>query len=162
MLHPSIAIERCFIAMRPIGPLALLSRLCLVALFPFSALDKVMNWNQALKQADSGPLPGGPALLAAAIVVESVTPVCIVTGRRDRAAASVLAAFCVATAVLYHPFWNHDDLLAKGKSKGREELWEFLKNFGLVGGLLMIVFVDKEKPALTAGRLPMPLRPTLR
>ena len=148
--------------MRPIGPIVLFSRLCLVVLFPFSALDKVVNWNQALKQANSGPLPGGPVLLAAAIVVESVTPVCIVTERRDRAAASVLAAFCVATAVLYHPFWNHDDLLAKGKSKGREELWEFLKNFGLVGGLLMVIFADRAEPTLIAERLPMPLRPTLR
>ncbi|MGI4795739.1 MAG: DoxX family protein [Janthinobacterium lividum] len=148
--------------MRPIGPIALLSRLCLVVLFPFSALDKVMNWNQALKQADSGPLPGGPALLAAAIIIESVTPACIVTGRSDRAAASVLAMFCVATAVLYHPFWSHDDLLAKGKSKGREELWEFLKNFGLVGGLLMVIFADRSEPGRIAERLPMPPRPTLR
>ncbi|MGI4800534.1 MAG: DoxX family protein [Janthinobacterium lividum] len=148
--------------MQPIGPVALFSRLCLVALFPFSALDKVVNWDQALKQADSGPLPGGPALLAAAIVVESVTPVCIVTGRGDRTAASVLAAFCVATAVLYHPFWNHDDLLDKGKSKGREELWEFLKNFGLVGGLLMVVFAGRVKPALVAGKTPMPRRLALR
>lgn len=148
--------------MRLLGPLTLLSRLCLVVLFPFSALDKVMNWNQALKQADSGPLPGGPALLAAAIVVESVTPICIVTGRRDRAAASVLAAFCVVTALLYHPFWTYDDLLNKGESKGREEFWEFLKNFGLVGGLLMVVFAGKAEPSVTARRLPMPLRPALR
>lgn len=138
--------------MYPTGSTILLSRLCLIALFPFSALDKVMNWSQALKQANSGPLPGGPALLTAAIVVESVTPVCIVTGRHDRTAASLLAAFCVATAVLYHPFWKYDDLLDKGKSKGREDLWDFLKNFGLVGGLLMVVFAPNAEP----------VRPTLR
>lgn len=121
------------------SPLSLLSRACLVVLFPFSALDKVVHWNQALKQARSGPLPGGPALLAAAIAVEAVTPVCILTGYRARPAAAVLASFCVATAVLYHPFWTYDDLTARGQSKGRDELWEFLKNFGLVGGLLMVM-----------------------
>lgn len=140
------------------GLAALVSRLCLVVLFPFSALDKVLHWNEALEQANSGPLPGGPALLAAAIVVESVTPVCIVTGRRDREAAAMLAAFCVATGVLYHPFWTYDDLGAKGHSKGRDEFWEFLKNLGLVGGLLMVVFADRRPSA----RLPQPARAALR
>ena len=117
-----------------------MSRLCLVSLFPPSALDKIIHRKQALDQARSGPLPGAPLLLAAAVVVETVAPVCIVTGRFARPAAGVLAGFCVATAVLYHPFWTYDDLQTRGKSKGREELWEFLKNFGLVGGLLPIVF----------------------
>ena len=118
--------------------LSLLSRLCLVCLFPPSALDKVMHRQEALKQARSGPLPGAPLLLDAAIAIETLAPLCIVTGRYDRQAAGVLAGFCLATAVLYHPFWQHDDLRARGQSKGREELWEFLKNFGLVGGLLPI------------------------
>jgi len=126
--------------MATMNSLSLLSKACLVVLFPFSALDKVVHWKQALKQAGSGPLPGGPALLSAAVVVETVTPVCILTGYRARPAAAVLASFCVATAVLYHPFWTYDDLMARGQSKGRDEFWEFLKNFGLVGGLLMVVF----------------------
>jgi hypothetical protein len=29
----------------------LLLRICLVALFPFSGLDKIINWNSAMKQA---------------------------------------------------------------------------------------------------------------
>ncbi len=118
---------------------ALIARICLVCLFPFSALDKVVHWNQALKQANSSFLPGGPVLLVIAIVVELVTPVCIVFGWSDRLAAFVLAGFCAVTALLYHPFWTYSDLLAAGQSKGREEFWEFLKNFGLVGGLLLVV-----------------------
>lgn len=120
--------------------ISLAARLCLVCLFPPSALDKVFHRKQALQQARSGPLPGAPLLLAAAVAVETVAPVCIVTGRYDRPAAGLLAGFCVATAVLYHPFWTYGDLRARGQSQGREELWEFLKNFGLVGGLLMVVF----------------------
>lgn len=118
---------------------ALVARVCLVILFPFSALDKVVHWNEALKQATSSILPGGPVLLVIAIIVEIVTPVCIVVGWSDRLAAFVLAGFCAVTAVLYHPFWTYSDLLARGASKGREEFWEFLKNFGLVGGLLLVV-----------------------
>ena len=117
-----------------------LTRLSLVVLFPFSAADKIFHWGQAMKQAKSGPPPfadAAPELLLAGIAVEAIAPVCIVTGRRDREAAALLAGFCAATAVLYHPFWTHDDLFAEGKSTGREEMWEFLKNFGLVGGLML-------------------------
>jgi len=123
--------------------LSLVSRLCLVCLFPPSALDKVVHRKEALKQARSGPLPGAPLLLDAAIAVEVVAPLCIVSGRYDQPAAGLLAGFCLATAVLYHPFWQHDDLRAPGPSKGREELWEFLKNFGLIGGLLPIALAPR-------------------
>ncbi len=118
---------------------ALVARVCLVVLFPFSALDKVLHWGEALKQANSSFLPGGPVLLVLAIIVELVTPVCIVVGWSDRLAAFVLAGFCAVTALLYHPFWTYSDLMARGASKGRDEFWEFLKNFGLVGGLLLVV-----------------------
>jgi putative oxidoreductase len=116
-----------------------LARLCLVILFPFSALDKIFNWDGALKQAKSGILPGGPILLVLAMICEIVTPVLIVGGFYDRAAAFVLALYCAVTAVLYHDFWAHDDFWARGDSVARAHFWDFLKNFGLVGGLSMVV-----------------------
>jgi putative oxidoreductase len=116
----------------------LLARFCLVVMFPFSALDKIVHWDDALKQARSSFLPGGPMLLVLAVVIEFVTPVCIVTGWHDRLAAFVLAGFCAVTALLYHPFWKfaHFWFVA---GEGRSHFWDFLKNFGLVGGLLLVV-----------------------
>lgn len=119
----------------------LLARICLVVLFPFSALDKIVFWKDALKQARSSFVPGGAVLLVLAIVIETVTPVCIVLGWHDRLAAFVLAGFCVVTAVLYHPFWSFADFWTPGASKGRQHFWDFLKNFGLAGGLLLVVIV---------------------
>lgn len=119
----------------------LVARVCLVVLFPFSALDKVVFWKDALKQAKSSFVPGGAALLVMAIVIELITPVCIVAGWHDRLAALVLAGFCAVTAVLYHPFWKFADFWTPGDSKGRRHFWDFLKNFGLVGGLLMVAII---------------------
>jgi putative oxidoreductase len=68
-----------------------------------------------------------------------VTPVCIVIGWHDRLAAFVLAGFCAVTAVLYHPFWKFADFWTPGDSKGRRHFWDFLKNLGLAGGLLLVV-----------------------
>jgi putative oxidoreductase len=60
-----------------------LARICLVVLFPFSGLDKIVNRESALKQAASSFLPGAPVLLVLAMIVEFVTPVCIVSVRRS-------------------------------------------------------------------------------
>jgi putative oxidoreductase len=124
----------------------LIARILLVILFPFSALDKILDWNGALKQANSSFLPGGPALLIVAIVVEIVAPVCIVLAWHDRMAAFVLAGFCVVTALLYHEFWKYSDFWAPGESQGRNHFWDFLKNLGLAGGLLMVVFGTRLAP----------------
>ncbi len=137
----------------------LLIRLCLVVLFPFSALDKVINWGEALKQARSSFLPGGPALLVLAIVVEALTPAMIVVGWHDRIAAFVLAGFCAVTAVLYHEFWACGDFWAKGDSKGRSHFWDFLKNFGLVGGLMLLVFLSSSAPVQDIARDPLSSAP---
>ena len=117
-----------------------MARVCLVAMFPLSALEKVIDWRAAVSQASSSWIPGGPVLVVLAIFVEALTPICIVSGWHDRLAALVLAGFCVVTAVLYHPFWAFPEFWSDPHSKSREHFWQFLKNFGLVGGLLLVVF----------------------
>jgi putative oxidoreductase len=118
----------------------LVARICLVAMFPLSALEKIFDWKTSLAQAQSSWVPGGAALLVAAIVVEGLTPICIVSGWHDRIAAFLLAGFCVVTAILYHPFWAYPHLLSEPTGKAREHFWQFVKNFGLVGGLLLVMF----------------------
>ena len=118
----------------------LVARVLLVCMFPFSALDKLLHWNNALKQANSSFLPGGPVLLVLAMIVEVAAPVGIVAGWQAPLAAWMLAAFCVATAVLYHPFWKGDDFWAAGTSAARNHFWDFTKNLGLAGGLMLVAF----------------------
>lgn len=122
----------------------LLLRISLVILFPFSGLDKIVNWGSARKQA--GDIPFAPAMLVISIVVEFVTPICIVTGWHDRLAAFILAGFCVVTALLFHQFWRYPDFWKFKEGEGLEHFWEFLKNFGLVGGLGFIVLAPRTLP----------------
>jgi putative oxidoreductase len=124
--------------------LPLVLRICLVVLFPFSALNKIVNWDAAMKQA--GTLPFKPAMLVASILIEGAAPVCIVTGWHDRLAAFLLAAFCVATAVLFHQFWRFPDFWSFKEGEGLEHFWEFLKNFGLVGGLGLVMLAPQTLP----------------
>lgn len=126
--------------------LPMLARFCLVVMFPFSGYDKIVHWDEAMAQAQTSPLPCRPALLVAAIMVEFVTPVCIVLGWHDRLAAFVLAGFCTVTALLYHPFWKFPGFWAR-EGEGRAHFWDFWKNFGLVGGLLLLVIGGSFAPA---------------
>ena len=124
----------------PHGDWALLAaRVLLVAMFPFSAIDKAIHWDAALRQCRSAVIPGAPWMLVAAMVVEVAAPVCIVAGWQAPLAAVALAAFCVATALLYHPFWRAGDFWTRGDSSvARTHFWDFTKNFGLAGGLLLV------------------------
>ncbi len=118
--------------------LPLIARICLVAIFPFSGLDKIVNWDNALAQASSSFLPGAPVLLVLAMTVEFVTPVLIVSGWCSGPAAFVLAGYCAVTAILYHNFWAYPRFWSPGGA-GYPHVWDFLKNFGLAGGLLLVV-----------------------
>jgi putative oxidoreductase len=131
----------------------LIARICLVAMFPFSAIDKIWHWKNSLAQTDSAGLPGGRVMLVLAILIEGLTPFFIVFGVWDRPAAVLLAGFCFVTAFLYHPFWRGPDFFSpRDDSVAREHFWQFLKNFGLVGGLLLVVFAGSLVSAGVAAR----------
>ncbi|MET0257810.1 MAG: hypothetical protein ABW179_04450 [Methylobacterium sp.] len=116
-------------------------RLLLVLLFlPFSALDKILNFRGAVGQAGqitaSRTLATG--LILAGLTIEIVMSLGILTGIADRAAAFVLAGYCGVTALLWKQFWKPGDFWSGGK--GRELFWDFLKNFALAGGFLLVTF----------------------
>ena len=81
--------------------IAFLSRLLLVLLFfPFSALDKVLNFplavEQAQQQARGWALPR--LLILAGLAVEVFMSLGVLTGVADRLCAAVLGLYCVVTA----------------------------------------------------------------
>ena len=114
------------------------ARVALVAMFPLSAIDKVVHWREALAQTESAKVAGGKFMLIAAILVEAIAPLMIVTGVADRLGAFLLAGFCAVTAVLYHPFWRHPRFWVPA-SPGNEHYWQFFKNFCIVGGLMLVM-----------------------
>jgi putative oxidoreductase len=139
--------------------LPLLARICLVCMFPFSGLDKILHWQDAVKQANSSFLPDGRLLIILGMAVEFITPVCIVLGWHDRLAAFILAGFCVVTAILYHQFWTYGDFWAPSASAGRSHFWDFTKNFGLAGGLLLLIIAGSFLPLTTVLTQPLSAAP---
>jgi putative oxidoreductase len=118
-------------------------RYLVVMLFlPFSALDKILNFNGAVAQARQAIPSDGAARVAivAALCIEIIMPLCILTGVADRLAALILAGYCVITALLWKQFWKPGDFWSTGSSRARDLFWDFLKNLSLAGGILLITF----------------------
>ena len=115
-----------------------IARLCLVVLFPFSALNKIFDHQAAMAQAAQGWIPMAPWLAALLLILggtlEVVGPVCILLDFYRRQAALLFIFYAIATAVLFHNFWS----FTFNSSEWNDNFWPFLKNFGLVGGFLYI------------------------
>jgi putative oxidoreductase len=115
--------------------------LCIL-FFPFSALDKIMNFGGAVGQAREVVSNEALAklLILTGLAVEILMPLAILTGIADRPAAFILAGYCGMTALLWKQFWKPGDFFHRGPSKGRDLFWDFLKNFSLAAGFLLITF----------------------
>ena len=118
-------------------------RLLLVLLFlPFSALDKLLNFPGAVAQARQAvPSPALAVLLIlAGLSVEIFMSAAILIGVADRLAALVLAAYCIATALLWKQFWKPGDFRSNPNGVARGLFWDFWKNLALAGGFLLLTF----------------------
>lgn len=100
-------------------------RLLLAAIFLHEAWSKLTGYPAALAYMQAFGVPG--LLLPFAIAVELGCGVLILGGYHTRIAALLLAAFCLATAVLFH------DRLGD-----RNQLLHFEKDIAIAGGLLVL------------------------
>jgi putative oxidoreductase len=104
---------------------ALAGRLLLATIFLHEAWSKLAGYSAALAYMQAFGVPG--QLLPLAIAVELGCGLLILCGYHTRAAALILAGFCVATAVLFH-----------GKFGDRNQLLHFEKDLAIAGGLLVL------------------------
>src|SRR5215471_17275914 len=104
---------------------ALAGRLLLAAIFLHEAGSKLAGYSAALAYMKAFGVPG--QLLPLAIAVELGCGLLILCGYHTRAAALILAGFCLSTAVLFH-----------GKFGDRNQLLHFEKDLAIAGGLLVL------------------------
>ena len=104
-------------------------RLLIALTFAMSGLSKLGDYSATVDLISSSKLPLPAALAyAGAVAVEIVGGVMLIVGFQTRAVASILALYCVATAVFFHA--NFADL---------NNIIHFMKNVAMTGGLLQIV-----------------------
>ena len=119
--------------------LDLICRVLISAIFLFSGVNKILNYDSTVQWMEGFNIPG--ILLMPAIALEVVFPLLIILGYKVQLASSALAIFCILTAFIFHfDFSNQMQIIA------------FLKNLGLAGGLLFLAIngaksfsIEKEK-----------------
>ena len=116
---------------------ALAGRLLLCALFLHEAWAKLTGYSAAVAYAQAFGVPG--VLMPLAIAVEAGCGLLVLLGYHARAAALLLAGFCVATALLFHT-----------KLGNRNELLHFEKDLAIAGGLLVLFAHGAGRWALDA------------
>lgn len=123
--------------------LPFIARFCLILLFPFSALDKILDYSGAVAQADASgmPIPGWLLLLLGGSL-EVFGSLGILLNIYARQFALLFCFYCVVTAVLFHNFW----IYPTGSADWMANFWPFLKNIGLVGGFLFVATNAKMAP----------------
>lgn len=119
----------------------LLARICLGALFIAAGLNKVFTYDETIQYMAAKGLTNLPLMYAGAVLVELIAGVCLLLGIKTRIAALVLALFLIPTTYIFHDFWNVAPEMYK------LQLAMFLKNVGVIGGLLALASVGGGKLA---------------
>jgi putative oxidoreductase len=112
----------------------LVSRLLISAIFVQGALGKILGWSGQASYMQSHQLPAQwiPAMLGMALLIEVGGVLCLLVGWKARTAAFVMFLYLGTVSVLLHNFWAQPGASAGGMQT------QFLKNLGIMGGLLMI------------------------
>jgi putative oxidoreductase len=108
--------------------LAPFGRLLLIAVFLLSGLSKIGNPSGTIAYIGSTGAPLPVVGYALSVAIEVGVSLLLLLGYKTRAAATILALFCVATALLFHS--NLAD---------QNQMIHFMKNMAIAGGLLQLV-----------------------
>ena len=120
---------------------ALAGRVLLAAIFVISGFGKLADpvGTAGYVAAMGLPLPEVAAWIA--IAVELGAGIALAAGFHTRTAATVLAVFSLATAVLFH-----------GAIGEQDQFIHFFKNIAIAGGLLQVAAFGGGRLAIRAGR----------
>jgi putative oxidoreductase len=108
-------------------------RILLVLIFLISGANKAMDVPGTAGYIASKGLPQPQVLAALTILLEIGGGLLVIFNRFAMPAALALAAFCVATAVIFHNFWAWEDAV-----QYRNQFNHFMKNIALAGAFLTI------------------------
>ena len=110
----------------------LIGRIFLSALFLFNGIAKIFDYEGTIEYMENFEVPG--YLISHAIIIEILFPILLIIGYKTRLSAIVLASFTILLAVIFHTDFSN-----------QMQLTQFLKNFAIAGGFIMIFVYGPDK-----------------
>jgi putative oxidoreductase len=100
--------------------------------FLVPGIMKFVAWDMHIGLMEKHGMIFVPVLLVLAGVTQIAASACILVNRYVAPAAFLLALMVVAINVNLHDFWNYTG------QEGAHEMQNFIKNLGILGGLLVL------------------------
>lgn len=113
---------------------AAIARLLMAGIFIHGGWNAFKDPANRAKQAEKLGLPKAERMVRANGLAMAVGGTALALGIVPRAAAAGLIASLVPTTLAGHRFWEEQDEQAR-----RMQLTQFLKNMGLIGGLVLLL-----------------------
>ena len=113
----------------------LVGRIFLAALFLIEGVGKLFTQEQVITYMEDYGVPG--ILFLPAVVLEILFPLLLIIGYRTKWAASVMALFTFAVAIIFHTNF----------SEGMQMIL-FLKDIAIAGGFMIIIVYGPGKISL--------------
>jgi putative oxidoreductase len=110
----------------------LFGRILISVLFLFSGATKVMAFSMMTGFAQAKGMPFPALMIAGAAAVEILGGLAVLAGLQIRIVAWILFVYLIPTTLIFHDFW------ALSGATQQDALVHFLKNLGIMGGLLMV------------------------
>ena len=120
-------------------------RALLGALFVVSGINKILGFSYVAGWMASMGLPFASLMLAATILLEVGGGLALVTGVQARWASLGLALFLVPVTLIFHGFWS------AGAAEFQNQLNHFLKNVAILGAMLTIFDIERQRVQAKAG-----------
>jgi putative oxidoreductase len=114
------------------GAAPMLARVLLTLEFLVAVNGKISGWSDQAAYMAAHHMTMIAPLLAAALAIEALGSLCLITGVFARTAGAIMFVYLGMVSVRLHDFWNQPAGL------GGMNATEFFKNLGMMGGLLMI------------------------
>lgn len=113
--------------------LVAVGRVLLSSIFVISGFNKILQFSGTVEMIRAEGLPWPTAFLVAAIVLEIVGGISLLTGTFARLGAILLLAFLLPVTFIMHDFW-----MLEGAAR-QAQMAHFLKNLSLTGALFMAI-----------------------
>jgi putative oxidoreductase len=126
----------------------LAGRLLMAALFIVAGVRKALAFGASAAYMTKNGIPMSDALLVVALIIEIGGGLLLILGWKTRIVATALFVFVVVLTPIFHAYWTFEP------AQMVAQLNNFLKNLGLMGGLLYMMVLgagalslDERKPA---------------
>lgn len=124
----------------------LVGRVLVALIFLTSGYGKIVGYAGTASYMASFNMPMISVLLPLTIVVELGGAAMIIAGYQARLGALAMIGFTVVATLVFHRFWTY-----AGMDAYMQQI-QFMKNLGLIGGLLLVVAFGPGRMSLDARR----------